>query len=70
MDPAGVAVGEQPATCLRSRVSIPTRSQPDSAKTPGCRALNMASSRWACLDLLDLLGGQLGDVGEAERRRR
>ena len=30
---------------------MPSRSQPDSENTPGCRALNMASSRWACLIL-------------------
>ena len=26
---------------------MPHRSHPESANTPGCRALNMASSRWA-----------------------
>ena len=35
------------ATFAAGRVSIPHRSHPDRANTPGCSALNMASSRCA-----------------------
>ena len=49
VDPAGIPSSRRRLTCFRSRVSIPQRSQPDKAKTPGCSALNIASSRCACL---------------------
>ena len=47
MDPAGVAACQEMGMSEGGRVSMPQRSHPDSAKTPGCNALNITSIRCA-----------------------
>ena len=49
VDPAGVPTSEEATDVLAVEGEHPHRSQPDSAKTPGCSALNIASNRCACL---------------------
>ena len=54
------------ATSSTGSVSMPHRSQPDSANTPGCNALNIASSRWA--RRIGSMSSMLIEVGEPQRR--
>ena len=59
------------ATSLDGNVNIPHMTQPDSANTPGCRALNMASPARLKQDGLafDVKSGRRGEGGWAVRTR-